>query len=87
MNISNKKESNNAICGYLDGLKDDHTNWSKSDRERQISWYNLYVEFKIKHKWTYYETETDSQTEQTCCQGRGSEGGMIWDLGFVVFVI
>ena len=29
----------------MDGPVDDHTKWSKSDRERQIPyWYHLYVE-------------------------------------------
>ena len=35
--LSYKKEWNNAICSYLNGLKDCHTEWSKSDRERQNS--------------------------------------------------
>ena len=43
--------------------RDYHTKWSKSERERQRPiWYDLYVESKIEHKWTYYETETDSRT-------------------------
>ena len=33
-----KKEWNNAICSNMDGPRDYHTKWSKSDRERQISW-------------------------------------------------
>ena len=30
------KRRNNAICSHVDGPKD-HTKWSKSHRERQIS--------------------------------------------------
>ena len=33
--LSHKKE-NNAICSNMDGPRDYHTKWSKSDRERQI---------------------------------------------------
>ena len=29
-----KKEQNNAICSNMDGPRDCHTEWSKSDRER-----------------------------------------------------
>ena len=32
--LSHKKEWNNAICSNMDGLRDYHTKWSKSDRER-----------------------------------------------------
>ena len=31
------KEQNNAICSNMDGPRDCHTKWSKSDTERQIS--------------------------------------------------
>ena len=34
---SHKKEKNNAICSNMDGPRDCHTEWSKSDREKQIS--------------------------------------------------
>ena len=36
--LSHKKEWNNAICSNMDGPRDYHTKWSKSDRERQISY-------------------------------------------------
>ena len=42
--VSYKKEWNNAICSNMDGPRDCHTKWNKSDREGQISWYCLYVE-------------------------------------------
>ena len=34
--LSHKKEWNDAICSYMDGPRDYHIKWSKSDRERQI---------------------------------------------------
>ena len=36
--LSPKKEWNNAICSNMDGPRDCHTECSKSDRERQISY-------------------------------------------------
>ena len=35
--ISHKKEQNNAICSNMNGLRDCLL-WSKSDKERQISY-------------------------------------------------
>ena len=32
------KEWNNAICSNMDEARDYHAKWSKSDRERQISY-------------------------------------------------
>ena len=34
--VSHKREWNNAIYSNMDGPGDCHTEWSKSDRERQI---------------------------------------------------
>ena len=48
--LSHKEEWNNAICSNVDGPRDYHTKWSKSDRERQTSWYRIYVEPKKKKK-------------------------------------
>ena len=31
-----KKEWNNVICSNMDGPRDCHTEWRKSDREREI---------------------------------------------------
>ena len=36
MNIGHKKEWHITICSNMDGLRDYHTEWNKSDRERQI---------------------------------------------------
>ena len=46
--LSHKKEWNNAICSNMDRPRDYHTKQSKSNRERQLLWYHLYVEFKKK---------------------------------------
>ena len=63
MLLSHKKEWNNAICGNMDGPRDDHTKWSKSERERQIP-YNITCMWNLKYDTSelIYKTETDSQT-------------------------
>ena len=35
--LNHKKEWNNAICSNMDGTRDYHPKWSKSERERQIT--------------------------------------------------
>ena len=51
--FSNKKELNNVICSNMDGPRN-CTEWSKSDRETQVSC-DLHVESKKKkwYKWIY----------------------------------
>ena len=58
-----KKEWNNAICSNMDGPRDYHTKWSKSERERQIP-YDITYMWNLKYNINelIYETETDSQT-------------------------
>ena len=47
----------------MDGPKDCHPECSKSDREIETSYDNLYVESKKAwYKWTYLQTEVNSQT-------------------------
>ena len=41
--LSHKKDRNNAIFSNVDGHRDDCTEYSKADRERQIS-YITYIE-------------------------------------------
>ena len=46
--LSHKKEWNNAICSNMDGPRDYHTKWRKSERERQIS-YNITCMWNLKY--------------------------------------
>ena len=55
--LSHKKGWNNAICTTMDGPRDSHTQWSKSDRERQTS-YDITYMWDLKkngYKWTYLQ--------------------------------
>ena len=65
--LRHKKEQKNAICSNMNGPRDCHTEWSKSDRERQISyditymWYlkklvqmNLFTKQKQSHRERMY---------------------------------
>ena len=62
--LSHKKEWNNAICSNMDGPRDCHTGWIKSDRETKISYDIAYMP-NLKRNDTnerIYKTEMDSQT-------------------------
>ena len=58
--LSHKKEWNNAICSNMDGPRDCHIEWSKSDKDK----YHITYMWNLKksYKWTYLQTEIDSQT-------------------------
>ena len=63
----------------MDGPRDYHTKWSKSDRERQV--YDITYMWNLKSDTNklIYKTETDSQRlrKQTYGYQRGSVGGGI----------
>ena len=44
-----KKEQNCVICRDVDGPRDCHTEWRKSEREKQISYANTYI-WNLKKK-------------------------------------
>ena len=64
--FSHKKELNNAICNNMDGPRDDHTKWSKSDRIRQVP-YGITYMWNLKNNTNefIYKIETDLQTSKT----------------------
>ena len=37
--LCHKKEQNNAFCNNMDGTRDSHPEWRKSERERQIPFF------------------------------------------------
>ena len=63
---STKKEWNNAIRGNMNGPRDYHTKWSKSEGEKQIAYDITYmwklttmIQMKLcakqKYKWFYVQ--------------------------------
>ena len=55
--LSYKKEWNNANFSIMDGPRDYHTKWSKSDR-RQIS-YDITYMWNLKTWYEWYKTKID----------------------------
>ena len=42
-----QKERSDAICGNMDGPRDDHSKWNKAERQINTTWYHLPVESEI----------------------------------------
>jgi len=79
-----KKLQNYAIYSNMDATRDSHTKWRKSERERQITWYHLYVESKIWHKWTRLQnrsTFTDIGNWLAVAKGERGGSGIDWEFG------
>ena len=55
--LSHQKWWNNAICSTTDGPRECHTEWSKSDREGEIS-------YDIPYMWTLKGNGTNELTKQ-----------------------
>ena len=49
--LSHKKKQNWVICSEMDGPRVCHTEWSKSEREKQIPYANTYIWNLKKEKW------------------------------------
>ena len=56
--LSHKKEWTNAICSNMDGFRDYHTKWSKSERETQIP-YDITYMWNLKYDTNELISETD----------------------------
>ena len=64
----------------MDGPRDDHTKWSKSDRERQAP-YDITYMWKQKYDTDelIYETETLTDIENRLVRGWGRGELEVWD--------
>ena len=62
--------------------RDSHTDWSKSEREKQIPYDITYLESNIGHKWTFPQKRKSWTwgTESGCHRGGGGSG-MDWEFG------
>ena len=78
--LTHKEEWNNVICSNMNGPRDCHTEWSKSDRERQISYNSTYMwnlKKKKRYKWTYLQNRnrvTDVENNLMATRGEKGEG-------------
>ena len=85
-----KKEQNSAICRGMDRPKDCHREWSKSERENQIS-YNIACMWNLEkwYRWTYLQSrnrDTDVENKLMVTK-QGSGGGMNWETGTDIYTV
>ena len=74
--LSHKKEQNNAICSDMDGPRDCHTEWIKSDRERQILYITYMWNLKKWYMWTYVQNRNRvTYVEKKLMVTKGDRGG------------
>ena len=61
----------------MDGLRDCHTEWSKSDRERQISYDTASMQYLKKvYKWVYLQNRNKiTDVENKFIVTKGERGG------------
>ena len=87
--VSHKKEWNWVICRDVDGMDRPrvyHTEWSKSEREKQVSYINAYMwNLGEDYKWTYFQgrnRDTDAENGHVDMEQGEEEGGMNWEIKF-----
>ena len=83
--FSHKKERNWVICRDMDGPRDCHTGWSKSEREKQISYINPYMwNLEKWYRWTSLQDgnrDTDVENKRMDTKGESRGGGCGDELG------
>ena len=68
----------------MDGPGDNHTKWSKSERERQMPYDITYMESKQWYKWTYLQNKNRlTDIENKLMVAKRDSGGRdklgVWD--------
>ena len=95
VNISNEisLSQNNAVCGNMDERRDCHSEWSKSDRDRQIS-YNIAYMWNLTKEGIdelIYKTRIELQMEKTnlwlpgCKQGTENVADWGWHINTTIY--
>ena len=94
--LSHKKERNWVICWDVDGSKDCHTEWSKSEREKQISFINACMwNLEKWYRWTGLQGsswDTDVDNKRVDTKGGkpwwGGDGGVLnWAIGIDMYTL
>ena len=83
-------EWNWVICRDMDGPRDCHTEWSKSEREKQILYINVYMwNIEKWYRWTYLQSRnTDTDVENKRMDTEGGRGcAMNWDIGIDIYTL
>ena len=91
-----KKERNCVICRDMDGPRDCHTEWSKSEREKQILYINAGMwNLEKWYRWPGLQGRNrDTDVENKCRDTKGGSGGvggggggMHWEIGIDIYTL
>ena len=94
--LSHKKEQNWVICRDVDVSRDCHTEWSKSEREKKLSYNNAYMwNLEKWYRWTglqgrNWDTDVENKrmdTKRGKRQGGGGGGVMNWAIGIDMYTL
>ena len=88
-NYSAMKEQNGAICRDVDGPRNCFTEWSKSKREKQISYINTYMwNLEKWYRWTYLQSRNrDTDVENKHMDATGSRGSELGDCDWHIYAM
>ena len=86
--LSHTKERNWVICRDVDGPRECHTEWSKSEREKQILYINAYMwNLEKWYRSSYLQSRNrDTDVENKCMDTKGKGGGRNWEIGIETHV-
>ena len=71
-----KRNKNPALCRDVNEPRDCHTEWIKSEREKQISYINRYTMWNLenRYRWTCLQSgNRDTDIENKCVDIKGGE--------------
>ena len=95
--LGHKKEWNWVICRDVDGPRDCHTEWSKSEREKQVTYINAYMwNLEKLYRWTGLQgrnrdPDVENKHMDTKAGKRGVGGGgggvMNWEIGIDMYTL
>ena len=94
--LSHKKEQSWVICWDVDGSRDCHTEWSKSEREKQISYINACMwNLEKWYRWISLQGrswDTDVENRHMDTKGGKLRGGgdgcvMNWAIGVDMYTL
>ena len=91
--LSHKKEQNWVICKDVDGSRDCHTEWSKSEGEKQILYINAHMwNLEKWYRWTglqgrNWDTDVENKRMETK-RGKWWGGGVMnWEIETDMYIL
>ena len=87
--LNQKEEWNWVICRDTDGPRDCHSEWSKSEKEKQISYINAYVwNLEKWYRLSYLQNRNrNTNVENKRMESGGIGGRMNWEIAIDIYAL